>query len=102
MLIMIQIISWYQFDFFNGSELTFSFLVKQPWEKQGQGSSAWDLKSPQREPDVLRSEVQHDGTNKATELADDSQQGGDSLLQAEVAAGSESPATPNEATSSPE
>ncbi|XP_021302454.1 peroxisomal membrane protein PEX14 isoform X2 [Sorghum bicolor] len=74
----------------------------KPWEKQGQGSSAWDLKSPQREPDVLRSEVQHDGTNKATELADDSQQGGDSLLQAEVAAGSESPATPNEATSSPE
>ncbi|CAD6332765.1 unnamed protein product [Miscanthus lutarioriparius] len=73
----------------------------KPWEKQGQGSLVWDLKSPQREPDVLRSEVQHDGTNRAAESVDGSNQG-DSLLQAEVAAGSESPATPNEAASSPE
>ncbi|XP_066362085.1 peroxisomal membrane protein PEX14-like isoform X2 [Miscanthus floridulus] len=65
----------------------------KPWEKQGQGSLVWDLKSPQREPDVLRSKVQHDGTNRAAESVDGSNQGG-SLLRAEVAAGSESPVIP--------
>jgi hypothetical protein len=74
--------------------------VKQPWEKQGQGSLAWDLKSPSKESDALRSEVQHNGTNMATESADGSRQGGDSLLQAEVAAGSESPVIPNDVDSS--
>lgn len=74
----------------------------KPWEKQGHGSSAWDLKSPSKESDASRSEVQHDGTNKATESADGSRQGGDSLLQAYVAAGSESPVIPNDADSSPE
>jgi hypothetical protein len=84
--------------FLTSSRLTFSFLVKQPWEKQGQGSSAWDLKSPSKETNVLSSEVQHDGTNKAAQSADGSDQG-ESLLQAEVAAGSESPAIPNVAAS---
>lgn len=73
--------------------------MKQPWEKQGQGSLAWDLKSPSKESGELRSVVQHDGTNKAAESADGSDQG-ETLLQAEVAAGSESPATPNDAASS--
>lgn len=98
---LIQIISWYQFDiFFNSSWLTFGFMMKQPWEKQGQGSLACDLKSPPRESDVLRSEVQHDdGTNQVTESADGANQA-DSLLQAGVAAGSESPGVPDDAASS--
>lgn len=97
---LIQIISWYQFEFFfDSSWLTFGFMMKQPWEKQGQGSLACDLKSLPRESDVLRSEVQHDGTNKATESADGANQT-HSLLQAGVAAGSESPAVPDDAASS--
>lgn len=75
-------------------------MMKQPWEKQGQGSLACDLKSLPRESDVLRSEVQHDdGTNQVTESADGANQA-DSLLQAGVAAGSESPAVPDDAASS--
>jgi hypothetical protein len=69
--------------------LTFSFLVKQPWEKQDQESLTWDLISPSSVSGDLKSEVQHD-SNKAMESADSSNQGV-SLLQAEVAAGSESP-----------
>ncbi|AQK88749.1 Peroxisomal membrane protein PEX14 [Zea mays] len=72
----------------------------KPWEKQGQGSLACDLKSLPRESDVLRSEVQHDdGTNQVTESADGANQA-DSLLQAGVAAGSESPGVPDDAASS--
>ncbi|CAN6359039.1 unnamed protein product [Urochloa humidicola] len=62
----------------------------KPWEKQGQESLVWDLKSPSSVSSEMRSEVQYDCTNKATESANSSNQGG-SLLQAEVAAGSESP-----------
>ncbi|CAN6350110.1 unnamed protein product [Urochloa humidicola] len=62
----------------------------KPWEKQDQESLVWDLKSPSSVSSELRSEVQHDSTSKATESADGSNQG-DSLLQAEVAAGSEPP-----------
>jgi len=64
----------------------------KPWEKQGQESSAWDLKSSSSDSSELRSEVQQDSTNKAMKSADSSHQGqGGSLLQQEVAAGSESP-----------
>ncbi|PAN17972.1 hypothetical protein PAHAL_3G169000 [Panicum hallii] len=64
----------------------------KPWEKQGQESSAWDLKLPSSDSSELRSEVQQDSTSKATKSADSSHQGqGDSLLQQEGAAGSESP-----------
>nr|TKW25720.1 hypothetical protein SEVIR_3G136600v2 [Setaria viridis] len=62
----------------------------KPWEKQGQESLAWDLKSPSSVSSDLRSEVQHDITNKAVESADGSNHG-DSLVQAEVDAGLESP-----------
>jgi len=69
----------------------------KPWEKQGQESSAWGLRLPSSDSSDLRSEVQQDGTDKATKSADTSHQG-DSLLQEEVAAGSESP-TDDAATS---
>ncbi|CAL4895012.1 unnamed protein product [Urochloa decumbens] len=62
----------------------------KPWEKQGQENLVWDLKSPSSVSSEMRSEVQHDGTNKSTDSADGSNQV-DSLLQAEVAVGSESP-----------
>ncbi|CAN6331891.1 unnamed protein product [Urochloa humidicola] len=62
----------------------------KPWEKQGQESLVWDLKSPSSVSSEMRSEVQQDRTNKATESANSSSRGG-LLLQAEVAAGSESP-----------
>ncbi|CAN6345755.1 unnamed protein product [Urochloa humidicola] len=62
----------------------------KPWEKQGQESLVWDLKSPSSVSGEMRSEVQPDRTKKATESASSSDHGG-SLQQAEVAAGSESP-----------
>ncbi|CAL4901670.1 unnamed protein product [Urochloa decumbens] len=62
----------------------------KPWEKQGQESLVSDLKSQSSLSSEMRSDVQHDRTNKAMESADGTNQG-DSLLQAEVAAGSESP-----------
>ena len=48
---------------------------------------------------MLISKVQHDGTNRAAESVDGSNQGG-SLLRAEVAAGSESPVIPIDAAAS--
>ncbi|OEL18330.1 hypothetical protein BAE44_0020651 [Dichanthelium oligosanthes] len=77
-------------ELFSSGWLTCSLLVKQPWEKQGQESSAWDLKPPSSNSSELRSEVHQDSTNKATESADSSHQG-DSLLQEGVAADPEPP-----------
>ncbi|XP_062180513.1 peroxisomal membrane protein PEX14-like isoform X3 [Phragmites australis] len=62
----------------------------QPWEKHDQESSTWDLKSLSSDSSDSRSEVGKDSTSQATESASGSKHG-DSLLQAEVVAGSESP-----------
>ncbi|KAJ1264227.1 hypothetical protein BS78_09G247200 [Paspalum vaginatum] len=62
----------------------------KPWEKQDQGSLAWDLKPPSGDSSISRAEAQHDGTSsKATDSADASKQG-DPVVQAEVAVSSES------------
>ncbi|XP_062180512.1 uncharacterized protein LOC133884925 isoform X2 [Phragmites australis] len=62
----------------------------KPWEKHDQESSTWDLKSLSSDSSDSRSEVGKDSTSQATESASGSKHG-DSLLQAEVVAGSESP-----------
>lgn len=64
------------------------FVGKQPWEKQGQESSIWELKSQSMDTIESRSEIQLDSTNHFTETENISNQG-DSLLLAETVAGSE-------------
>uniref|UniRef100_A0A0E0DUS9 Peroxisomal membrane protein PEX14 n=1 Tax=Oryza meridionalis TaxID=40149 RepID=A0A0E0DUS9_9ORYZ len=60
----------------------------KPWEKQGQESSIWELKSQSMDTIESRSEIQLDSTNQFTETENISNQG-DSLLLAETVAGSE-------------
>jgi hypothetical protein len=64
------------------------FVGKQPWEKQGQESSIWELKSQSMDTIESRSEIQLDSANQFTETENRSNQG-DSLLLEETVAGSE-------------
>lgn len=70
--------------------LTFMLLVEQPWEKQGQQSSGWDLKAHSSDPSESSSGVQSDSTSQATG-SNNSSGHGDLMLTAEPAMGSEAP-----------
>ncbi|KAL6848717.1 hypothetical protein ACP4OV_021300 [Aristida adscensionis] len=63
----------------------------KPWEKQGEiENPTWDLKSLSSDSSELKSEVQNDNANQATESTNCFNHE-DSVLQGEAVAGSESP-----------
>ncbi|KAL5229806.1 hypothetical protein ABZP36_028582 [Zizania latifolia] len=64
------------------------FAGKQPWEKNGQESSIWELKSQSTDSSESRSEAKCDSTNQFTGIGNSSNQE-DLLLPAETVADSE-------------